>query len=877
LVQVPASTVAAAAPSRPVAMALVRRAIAVLLLGLCCGCIAAATCTPPGSEQTCAGKDALAAFREWFVERGGQAPGVAVQDFDEYGRGLIAERTIREGQVIVKVPLRTVISQASMLHFSAGAKALVEAFPDPAKSTELLAAFLLLEKRKGASSKWKPYLDVLPQEVPAAWTFSAEALAGLHGYVSVAEIDGARKELEDGHPHMSAAVKQALAQDGVAEQAEVTLPELQWAVTIVDSRALNVAGGKYLVPMADMFNYKAHPRPRRQSNGDFFLQHHQVNSDAFVVRADRNFEAKEQVFMDYGDNPSYIYLRYHGFVPSENPFDCVHLDYKVSDDGQDSGKVTDLSRVRKLLGLPESAIDCIRWNKADATWQRSPIAALARLAKMTKQQLEHCESLLAQSSGRDQRAVQECLSQVPANRASLLQVLHKAKEERAQVKLQLSDKPDGAIALAFRAAQDKLMESTISFIETGKPPPSASGVPSVAQAVEVIVKLGLPARELWDWHARLTTAEKVDQLNEWVAASEFPVAAIQAAAIPGLRVGTLATKPLGAEEPYLVVPSHAVMDTTTATESLVYPIIYHISENLGRPDDFHELLLFFLFEYFVQGPRSKWWPYLALLPRPEELYAPAYYTDADLSVLKGHKVHDEIVANNRRVRERFSAVRRFFFSVAGEQAIPPEVFTEENYYWAHAILDSRGIWWGGQRHLVPLLDMVNCRAGGKRPHRTEFDPDLGGAVTRTAEPYKAGDQVFEDYGQPNHVYFLFHGFSLAGNEHDCIRVSLNLKQAQREKLAVRRFGSSAYASRVSQQEEFCVRAPLDRSNNVDLANILEGDFQPVRAAVRTQLEAMGGSAEDDLARIAAAASENQKNALAFLANEKRLMRDLVAE
>jgi len=31
-----------------------------------------------------------------------------------------------------------------------------------------------------------------------------------------------------------------------------------------------------------------------------------------------------------------------------------------------------------------------------------------------------------------------------------------------------------------------------------------------------------------------------------------------------------------------------------------------------------------------------------------------------------------------------------------------------------------------------------------------------------------GDQVVENYGQPNYIYFLYHGFVLENNTHDCV-------------------------------------------------------------------------------------------------------------
>lgn len=34
-----------------------------------------------------------------------------------------------------------------------------------------------------------------------------------------------------------------------------------------------------------------------------------------------------------------------------------------------------------------------------------------------------------------------------------------------------------------------------------------------------------------------------------------------------------------------------------------------------------------------------------------------------------------------------------------------------------------------------------------------------------------GGQLVENYGQPNHIYFLYHGFVLEDNRQDCLQVS----------------------------------------------------------------------------------------------------------
>ena len=42
--------------------------------------------------------------------------------------------------------------------------------------------------------------------------------------------------------------------------------------------------------------------------------------------------------------------------------------------------------------------------------------------------------------------------------------------------------------------------------------------------------------------------------------------------------------------------------------------------------------------------------------------------------------------------------------------------------------------------------------------------------------FNKGEQLFENYGQPNHIYFTYHGFSLPPkeNSHDCVLFEFNL-------------------------------------------------------------------------------------------------------
>lgn len=82
----------------------------------------------------------------------------------------------------------------------------------------------------------------------------------------------------------------------------------------------------------------------------------------------------------------------------------------------------------------------------------------------------------------------------------------------------------------------------------------------------------------------------------------------------------------------------------------------------------------------------------------------------------------------------------------------------------------------GKKHLVPLLDLVNCmeqqnNAGESTSIHSTFLDESNFAVTKASKKFKEGDQLFENYGQPNHLYYTYHGFTLGhDNTHDCSRL-----------------------------------------------------------------------------------------------------------
>ena len=179
------------------------------------------------------------------------------------------------------------------------------------------------------------------------------------------------------------------------------------------------------------------------------------------------------------------------------------------------------------------------------------------------------------------------------------------------------------------------------------------------------------------------------------------------------------------------------MDSTAAsTDTIFGPLISSLRSTYKQTDDFHELLFFLLHERLVRHKHSRYWPYLRLLPVPGETSPPTGWSLQDIrNKLQPSLVTGLAEAHKNRTEGTYNHIVKvkeidFFF--------PSGVLTFENYQWASEILDSRSIWWEGKRHLVPMLDFINCKEGptGSTVHSTQVEVQNNqhhAAVTRAGK------------------------------------------------------------------------------------------------------------------------------------------------
>lgn len=252
----------------------------------------------------------------------------------------------------------------------------------------------------------------------------------------------------------------------------------------------------------------------------------------------------------------------------------------------------------------------------------------------------------------------------------------------------------------------------------------------------------------------------------------------------------MATTEIPAESVYVSVPERVIIDEETARASALGPLFGELDVELrgsrGSPLGQFEVIRLFLLAECLRGDESPWAPYLRVLPR-SFADVPVFWPDADIASLEGTGL---AAATCKRRADLDRAWEEFSRHVGSAQ---PEVFGQVDraaFEWASMVLDTRSIWWQGKRHLVPMLDLVNCSEGpGPEPlrtHATVLNARTRSAETRASKGFAEGEQIFENYGQPNATYLLYHGFVLEQNSHDAVEIEIG---GRRRSLGPRRLGA----------------------------------------------------------------------------------------
>lgn len=693
--------------------------------------------------------DGIEEFHSWFDQIGGKAPKFRVHVFTGMGKGILATKDIKKGSRVNQVPMDYVICRETIMKQPVKYRTTWKLFENH-EEEDLINVFLMQQMGLGNQSTWGPYLDILPTSLVLPHMFSKDELKMIEDDMVASLAKKRRKKMKKRYKALKDRIDKVFVDIPNVEFA--SFKSYLWADSMMGSRALSLKGFKYLVPLSDMFNYSPENDTREADSGANFLKYHRIEDGFFKVFADRPTKKGQQAFEDYGDNQNDIYFHHHGFIAHQNPFDCVNIFI-------DSPAVDPLRSIRssliQSLNLQLPHVGCVSTTKPI----EFSVVVATKLMVMNESEIEKCLAIAEQKNGQWSREeVLDCSGEISSVYPALAKLIENQLdkysttiEDDEQLLVSKDIAEGAALAVNFRLSRKRLLKEMVAKLQ-----PAESGEISEAETEASLESI-------------------VVNLNNWVnaAAQDNKIKAMH---VPGMRLGAVATTHLDKEDVYLSVPPKLIMDVETASKcDVLGPVFVELMEKFKQGDDYHQMLFHLMYEKFVRKETSQWAPYLDSLPSAAQTHFPIFWSSEELSELQNSASRESIAQYQIGARRKYDGLSMNIFPMFPAVFTFPE-FSFENYRWATAIMDSRSIWWGSGRHLVPLLDLVNCDEEGPDPsrvHATTLDNN-GDAATRADREYHIGDQIFENYGQPNYIYFMYHGFVLDRNSHDCIRVDLSL-------------------------------------------------------------------------------------------------------
>jgi len=288
------------------------------------------------NQNRCDNEEEVVHLLQWL----GIRTHLQLYHFRETGRGLRTKKNLLNGEVLISIPLDKMITRNSLV------KKLSDYYDYPLHwSTQLmLSCFLIRESMKikqmcSAKSKWKIYLETLPQNYDVPYFDCPQDLLiylPRHLKVSIEEqfrlIDTQFKEI----------VK-------VLKEENVSKEMFAWAWFTVNTRAVYFEDGYdnlALAPFLDMFNHSCHVSVHVEKTQHFYN-----------LKSSNDSLKHSQVFINYGPHDNLkLYLEY-GFVVPENPQDCVTFtledfieilatEFSVENKGKISKKISEEEKLK---------------------------------------------------------------------------------------------------------------------------------------------------------------------------------------------------------------------------------------------------------------------------------------------------------------------------------------------------------------------------------------------------------------------------------------------------------------------------------------------------------------------------------------------------
>ncbi|XP_020227119.1 fructose-bisphosphate aldolase-lysine N-methyltransferase, chloroplastic isoform X3 [Cajanus cajan] len=270
---------------------------------------------------------------EWG-ENNGVTTQLKIAYIEGAGRGAIARKDLKVGDIALEIPVSTIISEEHV-HETDMYGVLKEI--DGISSETILLLWSMKEKYN-CDSKFKIYFDTLPEKFNTGLSFSIEAITMLDGTLLLEEIMQARQHLHAQYDELFPVLSNNFPDIFPPEL--YTWEKFLWACELwyTNSMKIMYSDGKLrtcLIPIAGFLNHSLCPHVMHYGKVD-----PATNSLKFCLS--RPCRSGEECCLSYGSFSSSHLITFYGFLPQgDNPYDVIPLDIDGSD--VDSNEDTPMS------------------------------------------------------------------------------------------------------------------------------------------------------------------------------------------------------------------------------------------------------------------------------------------------------------------------------------------------------------------------------------------------------------------------------------------------------------------------------------------------------------------------------------------------------
>jgi len=263
-------------------------------------------------------KAAIKPFLSWIAGLGGVMEGVEVADYGASGLGLKVSRDLKEGEEVIRIPQKAMMSVDTAKASSIGT--LIEKDPLLQTMANVVLAVHLLIERNSPASIWEPYINTLPHSYTTVLYYSSKQFEQLRGSPAFEDALKQYKFVARQYAYFYRLFANTMLKD------YITYNEYRWAVSTVMTRQNLVPGRNSetpvntLIPMWDLANH---------DNGVLSTDF-DPEKPATVCLAHREFQAGEQFTIFYGVRSNADLLIHNGFVFPDNQTDSLTVKLGVA-------------------------------------------------------------------------------------------------------------------------------------------------------------------------------------------------------------------------------------------------------------------------------------------------------------------------------------------------------------------------------------------------------------------------------------------------------------------------------------------------------------------------------------------------------------------